>query len=292
MKEVNFDEFKCRCSKIDVMFAVAPENRPLTELQKKELARLERKSQLTPLQEIELAKLITKRDAPPIIPLSVGCIDYLMEWYSWKVFGKIAVDKESMEMVPTEKGKKVEAASIILLSKVEGKLYQKNDQRIENDFLCGEPDVYEGEDIMAATAVTDMKNSLDYPKFLKQINTPLENKYIKQVKGYGNITGAQDLSITRTLVSFPDEMIMDYQDRIARKMGIIDRETRSFQEIWQQWEQSMLFDDIPMNLRVHKTKVNPFTAEEQTFLYDRVKYCRDWLWKFHETYSQFNIKTA
>lgn len=292
MKEVNFDEFKCRCSKIDVLFAIPPASRPLTEKQAQDLEKLEAKTVLTPNQEVELAKLRAKKELPPEIPMTVGCIDYLMEWYAWKVYGKKAVDKESMEMIPTEKGKKVEAASIILLSKVEGKMYQKNDQRIENDFLCGEPDVYEGEDIMAATAVTDMKNSLDYPKFLKQINTPLENKYIKQIKGYGNITGAQDLSITRTLVSFPDEMIMDYQDRIARKMGVIDRDTDSFQEIWQQWEQSMIFDDIPMNLRVHKTKVEPFTSEEQTFLYDRVKYCRDWLWKFHENYSKFNIKTA
>lgn len=34
---------------------------------------------------------------------------------------------------------------------------------------------------------------------------------------------------------------------------------------------------------------SPFTDEERTFLYDRVKYSRDWLWKFHEIYSNLNI---
>lgn len=292
MKTVNFDDFKCRCSKIDVLFAIPSANRPLTEKQAQDLEKLEAKVVLTPNQEVELAKLRVKKDLPPEIPMTVGCIDYLMEWYAWKVHGKKAVDKESMEMIPTEKGKKVEAASITLLSKVEGKLYHKNEERVENDFLCGEPDVYEGAHIMAALSVTDMKNSLDYPKFLKQINSPLENKYIKQVKGYGDITGAKDLSITRAIVSFPDEMIMDYQQRIIRKLGVIDPSTPSFQEIWQQWERSMTFDDIPMHLRIHKTVVEPFTTEEQTYLYDRVKYCRDWLWKFHESYSKFNLKTA
>lgn len=288
MKTVNFDDFKCRCSKIDTLFAIPPASKPLTPPQQEELEKLEKKPFLSFAQEERYKKLLAKRDTPPEIPMSIGVIEYLMEWYAWKVYGKKPVDKESMEMIPTEKGKKVEAASIVLLSKVEGRWYQKNDQRVENDFLSGEPDVYEGQDIMAATSVTDMKNSLDYPRFLKQINTPLENKYIKQIKGYGDITGAQDLSITRTLVSFPDEMIMDYQDRIARKLGVIDRDTVSFQEVWEEWEKSMLFDDIPMQLRVHKTKVEPFTTEEQTFLYDRVKYCRDWLWKFHENYCNLN----
>lgn len=286
MKTVNFDDFKCRCSKIDTLFAIPPACKPLTPNQQAELEKLESKSSLTTTQEETLKKLIAKRDTPAEIPMSAGVIEYLMEWYAWEVYDKKPVDKESMEMIPTEKGKKVEAASIILLSKVDGKLYQKNEQRVENEFLCGEPDVYEGEDIMSATTVTDMKNALDYPKFLKQINLPLENKYIKQIKGYGDITGARDLSITRTLVSFPDEMIMDYQDRIARKLCVIDRDTASFQETWEEWEKSMLFDDIPMRLRVYKTKVEPFTTEEQIFLYDRVKYCRDWLWKFHENYSK------
>lgn len=289
MKTVNFDDFKCRCSKISAVLAVSAENRPLSDKQAQDIIDLEKKDKLTEKQAIELARLQTKRDAPPGITYSIGCIDYLTEWYAWNVYGKLPIDKEAMDMIPTEKGKKVEAESILLLSKVEGKIYTKNDKRVSNEFLTGEPDVYEGSDIMAAESVTDMKNSVDYPCFLKQINTPLESTYLKQVRGYGDITGAKDLSITRALVSMPLEMIMDYQDRIARKLGVIDRETESFQKMWQKWEQSMVFDDIPIHLRIHKTKLEPFTKEEQIFLYDRVKYCRDWLWKFNETYQSLNL---
>ena len=284
----NFDLFKCRCSSIDKVLAITSENRPLTEKQAQELDALEFKEKLTEKQAIRLAELQLKREAPPEIILSDGCIGYLMEWYSWYMYGKIPVDKESMDMMQTQKGKKVEDDSIKMLSTWEGIDYVKNDLIVENEFLRGEPDVYKGEHIMAATMVTDMKNSWDYPCFLKQINKPLEKKYIKQVQGYGDITGAQDLSITRTIVSMPLEMIKDYQDKVARKLGVIDTETPYFQEIWQQWERSMVFEDIPVNLRIHKTKVDPFTNEERTFLYDRIKYCREWLWKFHETYSNLN----
>ena len=289
MKEVNFDLFKCRCSAIDTMFSIPSENKPITAIQLEELNKLEKKEKLTQNQTERLAYLQLKKDVPKEIPLTDGVISYLMEWYSWKLYGKIPVDKESLDMLQTQKGKKVEADSILMLSIFEGNIYSKNDIKVENEFIIGEPDVFEGEHIMAANKVTDMKNSWDYPTFLKQINKPLEKKYIKQVQGYGDITGATDLSITRTIVSMPIEMIKEYQDKIARKLGVIDTETAYFQEIWQQWERSMVFDDIPVNLRIHKTKVEPFTEEERNFLYDRVKYSRDWLWKFHETYSKLNI---
>lgn len=288
MKEVNFDLFKCRCSSIDKLLAVSAENKPLTEKQLEELSQLENKDKLTDKQSLRLAELQLRKEVPKDIPLGDGAIGYLMEWYAWEMYGKIPVDKESLDMLQTQKGKKVEADSILMLSKFEGIWYEKNDIKVENDYLRGEPDVFQGEHIMAAKMITDMKNSWDYPCFLKQINKPLEKKYIKQVQGYGDITGAQDLSITRSLVSMPIEMIKDYQDKIARKLGVIDTETAYFQEIWQKWEQSMVFDDIPINLRIHKTKVEPFTEEERAFLYDRVKYSRDWLWKFHETYSSLN----
>lgn len=288
MTEINFDLFKCRCSKISTLEAVSAENKPITTLQLEELSKLENKEKLTPTQTERLAYLITKKEIPKEIPLGDGAITYLMEWYAWYMYEKISVDKESLDMLPTEKGKKVEADSIKMLSKFDGVSYEKNDIRVENDFLTGEPDVFSGEHIMSAKSITDIKNSWDYPGFLKQINKPLEKAYIKQVRGYGDITGAQDLSVTRCIVNMPIEMIKDYYDKVARKMGVIDTETPYFQEIWQKWEQSMVFDDIPVNLRIHKTKVEPFTEEERTFLYDRVKYSRDWLWQFHENYNKLN----
>lgn len=288
MTTINFDKFKCRCSAIDTFFVTPQESRGITENQLEELSKLESKEKLTDKQKERLLELQLKKDKPKVITLGQGVINYLMDWYAWNVYGKIPVDKESMELLPTEKGKKVEKASIELLSEVEGKTYFKNDIRVENEYLTGEPDVYEGPEIMAANAITDMKNSWDYPGFLKQINKEVEKKYINQVQGYGDITGATDLSITRAIVSMPPEMIMDYQDKIAKKMGVIDRETFEFQKVWQKWEFSMNYDEIPAKLRIFKVKIDPFTEEERQLLYDRVKYAREWLWNFHEAYSKIN----
>lgn len=44
----------------------------------------------------------------------------------------------------------------------------------------------------------------------------------------------------------------------------------------------MLFDHMHPNLRVSKIKIEPFTEIEKQKVYDRVKYCRDFLNKFHQ----------
>lgn len=292
-EQIDWDKFKCRCSKITAMLAASRSNPCLTESQSQEIIALEGKEAttgkpLTDKQKEKLAELYVKKENSTKVILSDGCIDYLMEAYAWETEGMIPVDKEVLNAWQLNKGKEVEEDSITLLSLVNKEFYVKNDQRVYNDYLSGEPDIYVGEDIYSASKITDIKSKWDYPGFLKSIHKAVENGYNDQVAGYCDITGAKIGEIARCLVSMTPEMREEWRRRLSYKGGYVTEESPEFLEKWQTIEHSMVFDKIPINKRVFKLDVQPFSQERRQMVYDRVKICREWLWKFDEQYQKLN----
>lgn len=286
----NWDEFKCRCSGIKKILATKQGTRGISETGLKRIAELEaRTKEMSPAMKIEYAELIQKRDAPPKVELADGAIEYLMEVYAWKKEGMIPVSKESLDIMQLEKGKKVEKESGLLLNIVDGVIYHQHKDRITNDYLSGEIDFFLGEDVMKATRIVDAKNAKDYPSFLKKINNGLENGQREQVAGYGDITGATELFIANCLVDSPQEQIDEMMWKVMKKLGCATTESPEFVEEWPKWERSMRFSHIDPNKRVHKIIVEPFTEFERQAIYDRVKFCREWLWKFDEFYEKMNL---
>lgn len=288
MKEVNWDGFRCRCSAISKLLTNGKEGQQITERQLEELKRLENKETRTAPQEAEMSRLQALKANTGKIVLGGTCIEYLMEVYAWETEGMVSVTKESLDSMPLKKGKVGEIEAGALLSLVDGVLYQRHKERIFNDYLSGEIDFYVGESIYKATNITDTKNAFDYPGFLKKINNGLENGQREQLAGYGDITGAQDLFIANCLISFTPDMVTDMEYKILRKLNCATTESPEFLELWPKIEKSMNFDSIPHAQRVSKIKVEPFTSFEQQRVYDRVKYCREWLWNFYEQRQKLN----
>lgn len=293
MSQVNWDEFKCRCSGISKMMATKKGKEPISEVGLRRIAELEARTKaMTETMKMEYIGLISKRDAPPKVELADGCIEYLMEVYSWKRFGMIPVTKEAMEVAQLEKGKRVEDECTELLSIVDSIEYKKFKERISNDYLSGEIDIYLGNNIFEATNVTDIKAAFDHPSFLKKINNGLANGQREQVAGYCDITGAGEGWVANCLVDNTTEDILDMKWRVAKKMNAITIESPDFLKEWEKWERSMIFSHIPHNQRVYKLPIELFTEFERNAIYDRVKYCREWLWKFDERYQSMNITVA
>lgn len=291
MNNTNWDEFKCRCSGISKIMFNKQGFEPLTELQEAKIIELEERDKIKPItdkQREELNRLIAKGEASKEVVLSPMCIEYLMEVYAWETQGMISVSKETMEVAQLSKGKLAETEAVTLLIRVDKLPYAIHKERISNDFLSGQIDIYLGEDVMLATNVTDIKNAFDYPGFLKKINNGLERGQTEQVQGYGDITGAPELFIANCLVDNPETIIEDMKWKLARKLDAVTIESPDFLVEWAKWEKSMRFSHIPPHQRVHKIKVDPFTLSEQQKVYDRVKVCRDFLWKFDESYQKMN----
>lgn len=284
---VNWQDFRCRCSAINQMLTEKQGCAPLSENQLNRITELEYKDKITEKQRQELAELILRRDKPKEIVLSDTCIGYLMEHYAWVTEQAVCVTKE-MDIDYFKKGELQELEGIKLLSDVDGVEYTKNDVRIYNEFLSGEPDIFLGEEIYKATVIHDTKLSWDYPGFLKKINLPLETANKQQVQGYLDISGAREGYLDDVLVNMPETIINDYRYRLAKKMNAIDLYIPSFMREEEKMLKSMIFDRIPKHKRVFKKKVEPFTEFERQRVYDKVKLCRQWLFNFDEKYQLLN----
>lgn len=284
----NWDQFKVRCSAINRIMAKSQSNPILTEKNAEKLAKLESKSILTDKDKEEMAKFITQRENSGKLILGDGCITYLMEVYAWEKYGMIPISKESLDMAQIKKGQMQEGEARVLLSFVDDCIYMVHKERISNEFISGEIDLYLGESVMEATNITDIKNSWDYPTFLKKIHTGLESGQEQQVQGYCDITGAKEGWIANCLVDAPDEVIEKMKWTLVNKMNSLTIESPEFLDKWQLFEHSMRFNQIPPHQRVSKIKIEPFSEFERQATYDRVKVCREWLFNFEERYEMLN----
>jgi hypothetical protein len=284
---INFGNFKVRCSAIGKILTTSKENPCLTEKQAIRLDELQAKPTITEKQQAELAELLVKKENSTKVILSDTCIEYLMEAYALFVYGKKSVTKE-LDIEYYEKGKLMEEESITLLSLVEKMYYEKNDERVENEFLSGEPDLFVGAHIMKAERITDIKSVWDYPGFLKRTVKGLDAHHDEQVKGYMDITGAKQGEVAYCLVNMPDTIQNDYRRKLMYRMNVATEEAPEFLRAAAELTNSMVFDNIPMNLRVYKVVVPPFNDFERSRVYERVKHCREWLNAYHIEYQKLN----
>lgn len=289
MNNVDFSQFKCRASAIRRMMSNSRSNPPITEIQEQWIRDYEaRQKPPTERQTDEYKRLLAVREASKEVILSDTCIEYLMEVYAWETEGMIAISKESMNILTLSKGKRGEGEAGNLLTQADGIEYKVHKERISNDFLTGEIDLYTGVSVYAADSVVDIKNAIDYPTFLKNITVRLENGHEDQLRGYGDITKAKELHVAHALISLSETEIIDKQWELARKLGCATTESPEFIAEWPKWERSMRFDHMPAKKRTHKIGIEPFSECERQKVYDRVKICRDWLCKFHEEREKMN----
>lgn len=292
--EVDFSKFKVRCSAISKVLSESRDNPSITEKQAETLAGFRKKlnagQQLTGTQSLEMIRLIEKEENVAKVILSDTCIEYLMIEYSWLTEGMIPVGKESLDLLAINKGKRGEGEAGEMLIRLDKLPYRVHKERIYNDYLSGEIDLYLGESVMEAEQIDDIKNSWDHPTFLKKINNGLEAGQEQQVQGYMDISGAGRGNIVNALINMSPTEIEEMRWKVARKLGAATPESPEVLEVWPIWYRSMVFDHMPIHKRIHKIPIQPLTDFQRQKLYDKVKICRQWLSDFHPRYQKMNLQ--
>jgi len=281
---VNWNEILFRCSCIGKIMAEG-KGTVLTEKQAQEIDRLQSLPKLTDKQQQTLSDLISKREAPP--KLSDTCISYLKEIYVFHKYGKEPVGGAERSKYVL-KGKAVEEESIMMLSRIDGADYVKNDIRFTNEYLTGEPDIIISQD-GNAVKILDIKSSYDFATLLSNYGTSLNPLYYAQMQGYMALTGATEAEVDYCLVNMPQVIIEGEKRRIFHAINPATEEDPFYKRQVEKVEFNMTFDEIPITERILRFPV-PRNEEYIQKVYAKIRECRKWLQEFDNTYSNLNAK--
>lgn len=279
MSKVDWSKALFRCSCIGKIMTEG-KGSVVTEKQMQELERLQGLPKRTEKQEATIAEIIAKMNAPA--RLSDTCISYLKEVYVYYKYGKEPVGGAERSIY-TKKGKLVEEESIMMLSRIDGMDYSKNDKRFTNEYLTGEPDIIVLNNDMPSKII-DIKSSYDFATLLANYGSSLNPLYYAQVNGYMALTGATEAEIAYCLVSMPQEIINGERRRIFYAMNPLTEEDPLYKKAIERMENNYTFDEVPITERVLRFPV-PRNEEFIQKVYKRIEECRVWLSEFEDIHT-------
>jgi hypothetical protein len=196
---------------------------------------------------------------------------YLIEVYINVMYGR----KKEIISKAMQKGLMQEEDSLTLLSRVEKTLFVKNEENLKNDWLTGTPDIIhilpDGKKF-----IRDTKTSWDIFTFWKAKTNGIDKGYYWQLQSYMDLTGAENASLDYCLVNTPPALIESEKRKWAWNQGIINPDDEISQEAFAVIEKNCIFDDIPIEQRVHSIPVAR-NQEDINRLHERIELCREWM---------------
>lgn len=219
--------------------------------------------------------------------LSVTTQKELIKIYNRAKYGR----KKEIVTAAMEKGKLVENDSIAMYSRLEGRLYYKNDEELENEWFTGHPDVFAGDNILNADEVDDIKNSWSLDTFTPQLIEAVDRTYICQLNVYYDLTGARKGNLVRTLMDCPPEVLEGEKYYLLRSMNVATEENTEYKKALAELVKNLTFPDIPPEERLIKIPV-PYDEELIEKMKAKVPVFRKWLADFEEKHMKLYPKDA
>lgn len=205
--------------------------------------------------------------------LSATCQNYCIEAFINRTYGRW----KDFENKYTQKGLMVEETNLTFYTLYRNRLFHKNEERLSNEYITGEPDSYEGESILKADVIIDIKSKWDLFTFYETKRNGITKNYYWQMQGYMALTGAKKAIIANCLVNTPNVIVQGLKQSLARKMGLYNNDvSQDFLDASEKIDKNAIFDDIPMKDRIHEIVIDR-NDEDIKRLYERVKECRKWI---------------
>ena len=231
-----------------------------------------------------LSEPVTKADKEAG-KLSLTCQKELIKIYNQVLYGR----KKDITTKQMDKGKQVEEESIKLYSMVEGRIFYKNEDGLENDFFTGHPDIFTGDNIQNADEVDDIKSSWELDSFTPKLIETIDKGYEAQLNVYYDLTGAKTGNLVYCLVSAPIGIVENEKKKLLWSMDVISEFSPEYLRASEELEKLMTFEDIDYRERVIKIPV-PKNEELIQKMKDKVPILRNWLQEFHEKHMNLYPK--
>lgn len=232
-----------------------------------------------------LSEPVTKADKEAG-KLSLTCQKELIKIYNQVLYGR----KKDITTKQMDKGKQVEGESIKLYSMVEGRIFYKNEDGLENDFFTGHPDIFTGDNIQNADEVDDIKSSWELDSFTPKLIETIDKGYEAQLNVYYDLTGAKTGNLVYCLVSAPIGIVENEKKKLLWSMDVISEFSPEYLRASEELEKLMTFEDIDYRERVIKIPV-PKNEELIQKMKDKVPILRNWLQEFHLLHMSLYPKT-
>lgn len=195
----------------------------------------------------------------------------LIKIYNYERYGR----KKDVTSPAMDKGKLVENDSIGIFGKVEGQEFEKNEEKFENDFFTGHPD------IIHENSVYDIKSSWELDTFTIKLLETIDKGYEAQLNCYYDLTGAQGGAIVYCLADCPPEVLLGEKRKLLYALNVISEESPEYIRASINLENLLTFPDIDLRERVIKLEV-PRNDELIQKMKAKVPIFREWLHNFHQ----------
>ena len=209
--------------------------------------------------------------------LSETALKLMLDMYAFYVYGR----KKQVQTTAMKKGIIVEDNSIMLLSIYDGVIYDKNQERFENDFVTGTPD------IITETIIKDIKSSYDLSTFLSNYIGGIKKSYWWQLQGYMWLTGKREAEIVYVLSDMPESMLQQELYYLLKKMDVISEESPEYVEAAEQLKKNLTYPDMPVGEKILKQYVQ-YDSEAVRLIEEKVINIRARLNEFHAKRIQAN----
>jgi hypothetical protein len=193
----------------------------------------------------------------------------LIKIYNYEKYGR----KKDITTPQMDKGKSAEGDSIIIFGKVEDKEFEKNDEKFENEWFTGHPD------IIHENSVYDIKSSWELDTFMPKLLESIDRGYEAQLNCYYDLTGADGGAIVYVLADCPPEILLGEQRKLLYSMNVISEESPEYIRESINLENRLTFPDIDLRERVIKLPV-PRNEELIEKMKAKVPIFREWLRQF------------
>lgn len=173
--------------------------------------------------------------------LSDTCVSQILKTYASQVYKRAEIVKSKFFF----KGSHREEDAITVISRNTNTMFEKNDIRLNNEYVTGEPDLFIGEEIIKAKETLDAKCSWSYNTFLDSKFRELSHVYKWQGHGYMWLTGAERHTVCYCLVNGTQSAINDEIRKLSWRMGVLDASVEQdpkFIEEARQIERNHIFD--------------------------------------------------
>lgn len=227
----------------------------------------------------ELMTEPVSKEAKAAGELSKSAKTCLIKTYVKEVYGR----EKDISTKQMEKGTVGEEKGIKMLSHFIGRPLVKNEIQYKNDWVCGHPDVFDGD------KVYDTKLSWDLWSFLPNVTETLDKGYFYQIQAYMWLTGRNSGAIAYVLTDCPEQIIEQEKFYLLKRMNVISEESPEYIEAAAGLEINLIYPDIPLNEKILIINVDR-DDEVIEKMKVKVEKAREYLQEFAEKHKNFNLK--